>query len=109
VNEPVILIKNQSRWKGPGTYVGRPAGLGNPFQIGRDGGRAEVIAKYRVWLEERMNSRNPASLMFVGLFDELCEKNELILVCWCSPKSCHAEVIKDLLLQAWREKYANPA
>ena len=28
-------------------YVGRPTALGNPFAIGRDGSRAEVIQLYR--------------------------------------------------------------
>ncbi|MDM7953264.1 MAG: DUF4326 domain-containing protein [Cyanobium sp. CZS 25K] len=31
-------------------YVGRPSPLGNPFQLGRDGSRAQVIASYRRWL-----------------------------------------------------------
>lgn len=31
-------------------YIGRPGKWGNPFVIGRDGSRAEVIAKYRTWL-----------------------------------------------------------
>jgi hypothetical protein len=30
-------------------YVGRPSRSGNPFVIGRDGTRDEVIAKYRAW------------------------------------------------------------
>jgi hypothetical protein len=35
-------------------YVGRPGPLGNPFVVGRDGSRAEVIAKYRRWLWARL-------------------------------------------------------
>ena len=31
-------------------FVGRPTKWGNPFVIGRDGSRAEVIAKYRAWV-----------------------------------------------------------
>ena len=31
-------------------YVGRPSKWGNPFAIGRDGTRDQVIAKYRVWI-----------------------------------------------------------
>ena len=31
-------------------YVGRPSKWGNPFVIGRDGSRDEVIAKYRAWI-----------------------------------------------------------
>ena len=31
-------------------YVGRPSKWGNPFAIGRDGPRDEVIAKHRAWI-----------------------------------------------------------
>lgn len=31
-------------------YVGRPSKWGNPFAIGRDGTRQEVIDKYRAYL-----------------------------------------------------------
>ncbi len=31
-------------------YIGRPGPWGNPFVIGRDGTREQVIAKYRTWL-----------------------------------------------------------
>jgi hypothetical protein len=31
-------------------YVGRPSPLGNPFALGRDGSREQVIARYRRWL-----------------------------------------------------------
>jgi hypothetical protein len=30
-------------------YVGRPSKWGNPFVLGRDGSRDEVIRKYRAW------------------------------------------------------------
>ncbi|MDA8190782.1 MAG: DUF4326 domain-containing protein, partial [Gammaproteobacteria bacterium] len=43
-------------------YVGRPSPLGNPFAIGPDGGRAEVIQQYAVWLEERLRDRDPVIL-----------------------------------------------
>jgi hypothetical protein len=35
---------------GSDVYVGRPSKWGNPFVIGRDGSREEVIAKYRAWI-----------------------------------------------------------
>jgi len=31
-------------------YIGRPSKWDNPFVIGRDGSRKEVIAKYRAWV-----------------------------------------------------------
>ena len=34
-------------------YIGRPSKWGNPFVIGRDGARADVIAKYRAGISFR--------------------------------------------------------
>lgn len=34
-------------------YIGRPSKWGNPFVIGRDGTREEVIARYAAWLLEQ--------------------------------------------------------
>jgi hypothetical protein len=32
-------------------YIGRGSKWGNPFVIGKDGDRDEVIAKYREWIK----------------------------------------------------------
>ena len=66
-------------------YVGRPSRWGNPFVIGRDGSRDEVIAKYRAWIV-----RQPA---LMAALPELRNKD---LVCWCAPKRCHCEVLIEL-------------
>jgi hypothetical protein len=66
-------------------YVGRPSKWGNPFVIGRDGTRDEVMAKYRDWI-----LRQPA---LVAALHELRGKH---LVCWCAPGRCHAEVLIEL-------------
>ena len=66
-------------------YVGRPSKWGNPFVIGRDGTRGEVIAKYRAWIV-----RQPA---LMAALHELRGKH---LVCWCAPDRCHADVLIEL-------------
>jgi hypothetical protein len=66
-------------------YVGRPSKWGNPFVIGRDGSRDEVIAKYRAWIV-----RQPA---LMAALHELRGKD---LVCWCAPERCHADVLVEL-------------
>ena len=68
-------------------YVGRPSVYGNPFVIGKDGTREEVIAKYR-----DVMTRLPANLL-AKLKAELCGKD---LVCWCAPLSCHADVLLEI-------------
>ena len=49
----MITVANR-RTGAVGEYIGRPSPLGNPFMIGRDGTRDEVIAKYRVWLNDQL-------------------------------------------------------
>lgn len=63
-------------------YVGRPSAWGNPFIIGRDGTREEVIAKYERYL---LNSR--------VLMAEIHTLKNKRLACWCAPLACHADVL----------------
>ncbi len=61
---------------------GRPSKWGNPFQIGRDGTRAQVIARYERWI-----STQPELL---AALPELAGKT---LGCWCALQACHGEVL----------------
>jgi len=66
-------------------YVGRPSLWGNPFRVGVDGTRAEVIKKYR---EHLLSSPN--------LMAKLPELRGKTLGCWCKPQACHGDVIAEL-------------
>jgi len=71
-------------------YIGRAApraGLkasvwGNPFVIGKDGTREEVMEKYRSWL-----------LYNTALIKRLPELKGKILGCWCAPEACHGDIL----------------
>jgi Domain of unknown function (DUF4326) len=63
-------------------YIGRPAKWGNPFKIGRDGNRGEVIALYECWLREDDT-----------LMATLGELRGKVLGCWCAPRACHGDVL----------------
>ena len=67
-------------------YIGRPSKWGNPYSIGKDGIREEVIQKYRDYLE-----RSPRLL-------EDCrqELRGKVLGCWCAPKACHGDILAEL-------------
>ena len=103
MKEPLISIKNKRSYRGPGVYVGRPSPLGNPFEIGRDGTRDEVVEKYEPWLREALVNKPLVAAMFAMLFDCLVYDGDLILICWCAPESCHADIIAKLLMEAWQE------
>jgi len=68
-------------------YIGRPSPFGNPFVIGRDGTREEVVEKYKQWLLSQ---------------PELIEKARAELKgksigCFCSPLACHGDVLKEII------------
>jgi hypothetical protein len=71
-------------------YIGRSAGLrgkwGNPFEIGRDGTREEVIERYAAWIVTQPT-----------LVEALPELEGKILGCWCAPKACHGDVLLELV------------
>lgn len=83
---PRVLNKYRDGVPSGAVYIGRPSKWGNPFVIGRDGDRDEVIAKYRAWLLAR-----PA--LMADVRRELAGKN---LVCFCSPKACHGDVLVEV-------------
>lgn len=66
-------------------YIGRGSKWGNPYVIGVHGNRAEVIAKYEVYL-----SNNE---MLLKSLDQLKGKN---LACYCSPLACHGDLLLKL-------------
>lgn len=64
-------------------YIGRPSKWGNPFKIGIDGNRDQVIAKYRQWL-----TLHPEIIALAKV-----ELKDKILSCWCTPKFCHGDIL----------------
>lgn len=87
-HKPHIRVYNKAKEVPPkgAVYVGRPSKWGNPFIIGKDGSREEVIEKYKQFLESRPDLVEAARA-------ELRGKN---LVCWCAPLACHADVLMDI-------------
>jgi hypothetical protein len=79
-----VDVLNKREGVPPGSvYVGRPTKWGNPFVIGRDGDRSEVIARFEQYLLDRPELVEAARR-------ELRGKS---LVCWCAPLACHADVL----------------
>lgn len=66
-------------------YIGRGTAFGNPFKIGIDGTRSEVIELYEKWLLIQLQDNE-----FKTQFMQLDGK---ILGCHCKPLACHGDVI----------------
>lgn len=68
-----VRIDRQSKW-------------GNPFVIGRDGTRQEVIAKYERYIRSKPE-----------LLNSIKELDEKRLGCHCKPDECHGDVLAKIL------------
>ena len=66
-------------------YIGRPSIWGNPFEIGTDGTREEVIAKYAAWIVTQ-----------TYLMSRVHELQGMRLGCFCAPKKCHGDILARL-------------
>jgi len=88
-----------------GEYIGRPNPLGNPFVIGRDGTREKVIALYHNWLTDLWNiGDNNAQRIELFRLADIAKIRDLYLVCWCAPKACHGDIIKQFIELINKEK-----
>ena len=84
-------------------YIGRPSPLGNPFEISHLVDREDVIAAFEPYLKRKVMERH---ILICAELDRIAEKVldgtglPVYLVCFCSPKACHGDVIKNLILSA---------
>jgi Domain of unknown function (DUF4326) len=80
---PTVLNKRTDKIPREAVYIGRPSFWGNPYVIGQDGDRAEVVRKYEAYLAGR---------------PDLCARAQRELrgrdlVCWCAPLPCHGDAL----------------
>lgn len=95
-----IIIVNKHHGKS-GEYIGRGSPLGNPYPIGEKYNRQQAIAMYRIWLQEQIDKGNPVVLDELNrLGNKAIDEKGLALQCFCYPKPCHGEVIKEKLVEA---------
>jgi len=92
---PKVYNKRHNDAPSDSVYVGRPSIYGNPFHIGKDGTRDEVIEKFESHLNYSL--RTPG--FRERLVSDLKGKD---LICWCTPRGgltaedphvCHAQTL----------------
>ena len=93
----VINCRDKEQRAQMGVYVGRRHPMigkevpgaggewGNPFHIGRDGGRSDAIQKFRAAVERSPQLQEKIKAKLRGK----------ILGCWCSPNACHAHILAE--------------
>ena len=62
----------------------------NPYKIGKDGTREEVIIKYKEYIMKRLMNEK-------SLVNELISLQDKNLGCWCCPEMCHGDILLELI------------
>ena len=82
----IVVNKYRHKPTSNDVYIGRGSKWGNPFVIGKDGSREEVIEKYKTHLLSNSN-----------LIECLRELKGKTLVCFCKPKACHGDFLCEVV------------
>lgn len=82
-------IINIKFFKGNYEYIGRNTIFGNPFIIGKDGTRKEVIEKYKIYFKEKL--KDPK------FKKQILKLKGHFLGCHCKPLLCHGDIIVNYL------------
>jgi hypothetical protein len=106
----MLIVQNGKKYGFIGKnrlYIGRAnpsfnlseSPLANPFVLGRDGDRCEVIEKFRQWLWPQLKlwrdtgELTEATQALKAIAVDVDEGKLVVLTCWCKPEACHGDVI----------------
>jgi hypothetical protein len=81
-----VQLRRTKGWRMPANTVkvDRTTKWGNPFVIGRDGDRAQCVARFRYEVAPKLAS------------DARRELRGHNLACWCAPGPCHADALIEI-------------
>lgn len=95
------MIHISTKWEpatGKAFYVGRGSALGNPFRMYDESQRNEVCDKFNAYLRQKIAEHDRDILTALRtLHSHILLFGEVTLQCYCAPRRCHAESIKNVL------------
>lgn len=94
----IIKIKNLKKEKPINVYdirVDRTSVLGNPFFMNNESERVEVCKKYEEYFHKQLKINEEFKKELDRIIQLYKKYKELNLFCWCFPKKCHVETIKN--------------
>lgn len=83
--------------------VDRKSPLGNPFVMSDESQRDSVCDLYEKYFLRKIEHKVEPFCDELERLISLANETDIRLMCWCSPKRCHAETIRDWILN--NEKY----
>lgn len=93
-------------------YIGRGSVLGNPFTSIKDrktkaeficNSSEESISSFDYFLREKIKKKDKSVCDELNRIYKLAETEDVFLVCFCKPKNCHGDIIKNIVDSAKKE------
>ena len=97
---PTVNVRKMGLFEKYDVLVDRTTDWGNPYVLGVDGTRSEVIEKHRQYLWDGIKEGSVE-------LEVLADLDGKILACWCAPLACHGDTL--LKAAAWAAEQLNLA
>jgi hypothetical protein len=99
-----IVVVNKYKHTGAFTYIGRGSVFGNPYPVTM--GRDQCIEKFREHLDLclKQAKEHPLRAAMRELARRVLAGETVYLGCFCKPKACHGDIIKQYVEGALRAK-----
>jgi hypothetical protein len=91
----IINISNQEIPKSNYFYCGRGSPVGNPYTMDVGITRTQVCNNYELWFNKELKDPDSKFSKYIGYMVALHKYYDITLGCYCFPKKCHCETIKN--------------
>ena len=75
----------------------RGSAVGNPFPMKNESMRDIVCDNYENWFKDQIVAQDPHFDMQMQMMVNAAREGDIKLMCWCAPKRCHCETIKEYI------------
>lgn len=106
----ITVVNGYKEGFNTGIYIGRggkgkaQSPFANPFTV-KDYGLKLCLKKYKEWLQEKLKDKNsPQRVQLETLAEMVMNGHNIRLVCFCKPKPCHGDIVKQILEEYIGEK-----
>lgn len=94
----IINLRNYNAKKDEVAFrVDRRSPVGNPFYMHNESERDLVCDRYIEYFNSKINQEG-AFRDYINTLIETAKNKDIALCCWCYPKRCHSETIKEYII-----------
>lgn len=102
----IVVNKYKNKPSKQDFYIGRGSALGNPFthlQLEKTKAeyhcqtREESIKRYENYIQSKIDKKDEIICRALNELYKRAKSEDVNLVCFCKPKSCHGDIIKKII------------